>query len=123
MRSFFTVLCALVLGLLAGIHRLQASNLAIQAASIDTARVYPNPWRADRHSNFQVVFDGLPQAATVRVFTVSGHEVRTLNADSSGKVSWDRRNSDGQNVASGVYLYLVTDGRGGETVGKLAIIR
>ena len=84
-------------------------------------RVYPNPWRADQDANSMIMFDHLPEPSTVKIFTVSGHEVRTLSSD-NGSVGWDRTNKAGDRVASGIYLYLITDSQGNPTKGKLAII-
>lgn len=116
-RIFFLVLAGLLIS-----WKAQAGVIGAQA-SMERARVYPNPWRSDRHANFHVTFDGLPAQANVKIFTLSGHQVRTLSADADGKALWDRTNSSGKAVASGIYLFLVSDSRGGETLGKLAIIR
>jgi len=96
---------------------------ALISTPVETMRVYPNPWRSDRHAHFMVTFDGLPAQAPVRVFTLSGHQVRALTSDSNGKIFWDRTNDSGDLVASGVYLYSVSDSQGQTSIGKLAIIR
>jgi len=88
---------------------------------VTSVRVYPDPWRADLHSNLLITFDHMALHSTIKIFTVAGRLVRTLDAD-SGSATWDRKNDSGDRVASGVYLYLLTDGQGNETKGKLAII-
>jgi hypothetical protein len=65
----------------------------------------------------------MPAASLVKLFTVSGREVKEISADSSGIATWDRTNDAGQQVASGVYIYLIIDPQGNETSGKLAIIK
>jgi len=100
----------------------------VMAASVSTnplgaVKAYPNPWRVDKHANTSVIFDGMPAGSTVKVFTISAEEVKKLAADSSGKAYWDRTNDSGQNVASGVYIYLIIDPQGNQTSGKLAIIK
>lgn len=102
---------------------LYAAQITATTANVDAARVYPNPWRADRHNGFQIIFDSIPTSAAVKIFTLSGHHIRTLSADGNGKAVWDRKNDDGQLVASGVYLYVVADAAGRQSLGKLAIIR
>ena len=84
--------------------------------------VFPNPWRADRPSA-NITFSKVPANASIKIFTVSGRLVREIRADSTGQGFWDRMNDSGDLVASGVYLYLVADGEGHHTKGKLAIIR
>jgi hypothetical protein len=61
--------------------------------------------------------------STVRIFSVDGRWVQTLTADSNGIAHWTRTNSSGDSVASGIYLYLVTDAMGSKAHGKLVIIR
>jgi len=85
-------------------------------------RVYPNPWRSDKDSGLPVTFSGLTAGGTVKIFTVSGHKVREFD-NASGSVAWDLTNTSGDPVASGVYIYLITDGQGDKARGKVAIIR
>jgi subtilisin family serine protease len=84
--------------------------------------VYPNPWRSDKHSSVPVVFNALTADSTVKIFTISGYLVRSLSP-SSGKATWDLKNDSGELVASGIYIYSVTDGHDNKSQGKLAIIR
>ena len=106
---------------------LLAAALPLKAAmvvsALSGAKAFPNPWRVDKHSNTSIKFAGMPGASVVKIFTVSGHEVKQLSADSQGQVPWDRTNTSGELVASGVYIYLIIDPQGNETSGKLAIIR
>ena len=95
----------------------------VATTSLGAVRVYPNPWRAGKHMQMSVKFDGLPAGSTVKLFTVSGHEVKTISADSGGLASWDRTNDSGDQVASGVYIYLIIDPQGNENSGKIAIIK
>ena len=44
----------------------------------------------------------------MRIFTVSAHWVRTLDAP-GGSVTWDLKNDSGEGVASGYYIYLITN--------------
>jgi hypothetical protein len=40
-----------------------------------------------------------------------------------GMISWDVTNSEGRKLASGVYIFRVTDNQGHEKISKLAVIR
>ena len=71
----------------------------------------------------QVTFDNLPPGSTVKIFTVSAHWVATLNTVANNQAAWDLKNNDGSLIASGIYIYLVTDAQGSKTHGKFAIIR
>jgi len=91
-----------------------ASTL-LQRGELSLVRVHPNPWRVDK-SKQPITFDHLGTTATIKIFTVSGHLVATLNP-STDTASWDP-----SGAASGLYLYLITDGQGNKTTGKFAII-
>jgi hypothetical protein len=84
--------------------------------------VYPDPWRSDQHAGHPITFDEMAAGSTVKIFTVSGHLVKTLSA-SPGVVTWDLTNDSGDQVASGIYLYVVTAPGSPKINGKLAIIK
>lgn len=111
---------AVAVAFLAGV----AAYAAVTASNpFSSLKVYPNPWRADQHGTMLIKFEGMPAASTVKLFTVSGHEVKAFAADSNGNAFWDRKNDSGDLVASGIYLFVITDSRGNDTSGKLAIIK
>ena len=99
-------------------------TFSLMASDLSSVRVYPNPWRVDQHAAYPLKFDQMPPGSQVKIFTVSAHWVQTLTADNTGTATWlDLRNSDGEKVQSGLYLYLVTDSHGGKARGKFSIIR
>ncbi len=117
-----------------GINWIQAAALAVPKVASETTppngtivsaaspRVFPNPWRVDRDKNQEVTFDQLPANSTIKIFTVSAHWVKSLSVTGTS-AQWDLRNSAGEDVASGFYLYLITNDQGQKIVGKLAVIR
>lgn len=100
-----------------------ASHARINVVSADfsTVKVFPNPWKKDKHNGRDIVFDNLTANSTVKIFTVSGHLVRELTGN--GTVAWNLQNDKGDAVASGIYVYVVTDNSGNKKRGKLAIVR
>jgi hypothetical protein len=90
--------------------------------NLTQARVFPNPWRADLHGVAPITFDQLTPDGEVRVFTVAGQAVKHLTV-THGQVTWDRTNESGESVASGLYLYLITNAAAQKFTGKLAIVR
>lgn len=86
------------------------------------AYCYPVPYKPSAGHGSVVTFTGLTSRASVRIYTISGELVRALEKNGLGeKLDWDVKNSRGQRVASGVYLYTIKSG--GETVtGKLMVI-
>ncbi len=103
--------------------------------------VYPNPYRIDGnyypdYEKGQGSFDkrlnfiNLPPQCTIRIYTLDGDLVRTLEHDKQeGDLDatyhyWDLISRNTQAVVSGIYLFTVEDKKTGETqVGKFVIIK
>ena len=91
------------------------------------------PWRLEPNNadptGIKIEFRNLPACrSTVRVFTVSGDLVEVLRHDGSGgdgTLPWDLVSRNGQDVASGIYLFAVEpdDARFERTIGKFVVIR
>ena len=91
-----------------------------EAATHEAVKVFPNPIRQGFDGT--VGIQGLATDATVKVTTVSGTFVQTLQAQ-GGTATWDVHNYAGQRVSPGVYLLFSATADGEETyVGKMAII-
>jgi len=90
-------------------------------ATLGAAHCYPVPFKPSA-GHTRITFTGLTRQARVRVYTVSGELVRTVEKTDGGEtLDWDVRNSRGQNVASGVYVFTVKSG-GESATGKLMVI-
>ena len=89
--------------------------------NLASAHCYPVPFMPSRGDTV-ITFTGLTSSAEVRIYTISGRLVRELyKSDFGSKLAWDARNSAGQQVASGVYIYVIKGG-GQTATGKLMII-
>ena len=75
------------------------------------------------------MFNNLPQAHnTIRIFTVAGDLIQTLEHDGYnqvGQVSWNLVSRNGQEIVSGIYLYSVQSDRAGfdDFRGRFVVIR
>ena len=114
--------------------RVVPRSVAVHAAG--RVHVVPNPYRArvfwDRkpvlgdapttHLNFV----GLPQAyCTIKIWTLAGDLVQQLNHDGRsgvGEAEWDLISRNGQDIASGVYIFTVNSVLG-EQIGRFVVIR
>jgi hypothetical protein len=95
--------------------------------------VFGDPARNFGTSNpYAVEFRNLPETATIRIYTLAGDLVRTIQhaPDSRGNVygsePWDQKTDSGLMVAPGLYVYHVqpnVPGINGTFTGKLMIIR
>jgi hypothetical protein len=88
--------------------------------NLEKAFVYPNPFYADRHT--YIYFDRLSVDSTIQIFTIAGELVWGKRVDSP-RIGWDARNSAGEKVASGIYIYLIKDQTGNKKIGKLGVLR
>ncbi|MBI4850008.1 MAG: hypothetical protein HY808_15775 [Nitrospirae bacterium] len=103
------------------------------AAVLGKVRVYPNPYRPNSNPmhNTGIHFGGtaapyeerLTDDVTIKIFTVTGELVRVIKGKTSGEYIWDARNDDGEEVSTGVYIYQITNEQGGNSFGKIAIVR
>jgi hypothetical protein len=97
--------------------------------TLATIQVIPNPYRGsaawENGTDRRVAFVGLPGKATIRIYTVAADLVKTLYHDdpNDDEQFWDLKNSDGQEVAPGVYLWAVDAGELGTAQGKMLIIK
>ncbi len=103
-------------------------------ASIDRIGISPNPYRGASNyetSNLQDAarFTGLPERATIRIFTLSGTLIRTLRKSGPDRfLEWDLQTENALPIASGMYLIHVdvldTDGKSiGEKVIKFGVVK
>jgi len=90
--------------------------------------VFPNPYfgaNLEETKTLQhlVRFTHLPPTATLRVYTLSGELVRTLNHTSGTQFEeWNLQNEYQIPVASGMYIVHVDCGKLGEKVLKMAVL-
>jgi len=97
------------------------------SAGLDQIRVVPNPYMG--YANWdngpgdrKIQFVNLPAGCTIRIYTLAGELVRTLNNDDDGSVDWNLLSEAGRGIAAGVYLYNVESENGNHT-GKFAVVK
>jgi hypothetical protein len=112
---------------------------AVKASgALDRIKVVPNPYvgvnniePADRlpgttRGSRRIYFEHLPPRATIRIFTLSGELVRTLEHESgidNGREYWDLLNRDNLGVAYGVYIAHIDAPGVGQRILKFAVIK
>jgi hypothetical protein len=103
--------------------------------------VVPNPYRVDRNYTYEnggwegragtwskdnrlLKFIHLPPKCTVRIFTLAGDIVATIEHDDPvrGEETWDLLSESNRAIASGVYVFTV-ESDFGRQIGKFVVIR
>lgn len=111
---------------------------------LDKTYVVPNPYvvsspyepaitNTDNTQKRALYFVGVPVPSTIRVFTVSGVLVETLEVrdgssnlvggENGGAYRWDLLSKDDLELSYGVYLYHIEAPGIGQKVGKFAVIK
>jgi hypothetical protein len=86
--------------------------------------VKPNPFKpGSGMGHTEITFDCYSLNSNIEVYTISGRLVWEKDVTGQRLVGWDAKDSRGDNLASGVYLYKITDDTGAKRTGKIAIIR
>lgn len=108
------------------------------ANRLDNIYVVPNPYvganeiepanklAGQNRGERRIYFENLPMKCTIRIFTLSGELVTTLNHDAAmdnGREFWNLLNRDGFSVAYGVYLAHIDAPEIGEKLIKFALIK
>ena len=88
-------------------------------------RIFPSPFHVP--SETPLVVDGLKDASSLKVMTITGRVLRDIKNIDLGihgdQITWDGRDKQGRWVGSGVYLLSVYDETGESTFGKVTVIR
>jgi hypothetical protein len=74
----------------------------------------------------RIFFIHLPSECTIRIYTISGKLVDTIEHSSTisdGQEGWDLVSKDGMDIAFGVYVFHVQAPGIGEQIGKFAIVK
>jgi hypothetical protein len=100
------------------------------AADLSGVRAYPVPYKpngSDKNQgggNTGIFFDRMPASASIKIYTAQGRLVTSFDASSpTGKVVWDARNGDGRDVATGLYVAIISSPGQKPVTKKLLIVR
>jgi len=96
-------------------------NLTAFSFDVSGAIAYPVPYKASFANGGVIHFKGLGSQASIRIYTASGHRIFDHQV-TSDTYDWNIKNSSGENVASGVYFYVI-ESPNGKKDGKLIIIQ
>ncbi len=102
----------------------------LNLSALDNVYHYPNPCYPARGQQVTIVNLPIDYLMIIYVYNINGELVRKLKENdeiercpSSAKAVWDCKNESGEEVASGVYIYLIAAGSERKTGKKIAIIK
>jgi len=115
-----------------------ASEAAIAEDHLEVF-VYPNPYRLDadyRETGYEgrtesdrplnrtrdIHFANLPERCTIRIYTLDGDLVRTIDHDGGAHDTWNLITRNTQLIVTGLYYWAVESPTGATQMGKLAIV-
>ncbi len=107
----------------------EENNNSLAKENVKSINVFPNPYygyqyRETSRDAHYVTFSHLPTKATLRIFDLSGVQVKTINHASASQFDkWNLQNEQGYPVASGIYVvYIDMPDLGTTKILKLAVI-
>lgn len=115
----------------------QKVDKALAKSDLEKIKVVPNPYVAaatweeknpytSGRGPRAIHFNHLPQVCTIRIYSVSGELVATLQHEApmnDGTEMWNLLTRDNLSASYGVYIYHVDAPGVGEKIGKFAIIK
>ncbi|MDQ3193508.1 MAG: C25 family cysteine peptidase [Bacteroidota bacterium] len=90
---------------------------------------YPNPTKGETNFIFNLMGSEVPFKCLIKIYTVSGRLIKEINSTpvlGYNQIAWDGRDSDGDLIANGTYLYkfVAEDNTRSETaIQKLVMLR
>lgn len=109
------------------------------ASGLDDVFVVPNPYIANQNpdgwdltpsdsdpTGTKLAFANLPaEKCTVKIYSLSGDLIRSLDhsgRNNNGTVFWDLISRNGQDIVSGVYIYVIQCGSD-QKIGRFTVVR
>lgn len=103
-------------------------GFAFSSETLENAVTYPNPYSKNSGQNY-ITFANLTPVATIYIYDISGRFIREIKeTDGNGGVEWDLRDSNGNEIGSGIYIFRATGKNSSgidveDKTGKFAIIK
>ncbi len=123
-RLNFDVATTMTRGVVAAAASLASPTSLPAVSSLDAVKVYPNPYKSDKHEG-RVYFADLPPYSKINFYNVAGELV--YEGANGPEPLWALKlelEPKAQTIkSSGVYLYVIEAPSGERKIGKLAVIR
>jgi hypothetical protein len=103
-------------------------GLIFNKENLDEMYVYPNPYSVTSNQDF-IMFANITRDASIDIYDLTGKFIVTVTeTDGNGGVEWNLRNTNGEMISTGIYIYIATGKNSSgqeveEKTGKFAVVR
>lgn len=108
--------------IITGSNNIAIVKYAVTVEGYSGVRAYPNPFRSDKDHSW-IRFDGLTEETDLKIFNLAGELVFEKDNIDLGAYTWDVKNTDDRDLASGVYICLFTNKKAKDKTKKISILR
>jgi len=98
------------------------ARIVLPSPNLTGLVVYPNPLESAK-GHTGVTFQALTEEVIIRIFALSGELVRKAELAFQYSWDWDGKNMNGEDLARGIYIWVVTNTAGEEKSGKIAVLK
>ena len=92
------------------------------AVDLKNAYCYPSPAKLSKGD--VIKFSNFSPNATIKILSPAGHTLKTLYADSNGKIpSWNGETDNSGKIGSGTYIIHASDKKGSRKIFKIMVIK
>ena len=98
------------------------ARIVLPSPNLTGLVVYPNPFESAK-GHTRVTFQALTEEVIIRIFALSGELVRKAELAFQYSWDWDGKNMNGEDLARGIYIWVVTNAAGEEKSGKIAVLK
>lgn len=110
-----------------GLYEYDASGKVTPGYDISKVTVVPNPYKGtsifEERYQEKVIFQNLPPACKISIYTITGDHVITIQHTSgTSQEEWNLKSRNEQYVKTGLYIYVV-ETENAKKIGKLVLLR
>ena len=101
----------------ANITNANFTGTTIFATNLESVIVYPNPCKSET-----ITFNNLTKNAIITIYNITGEKIKEIKAENAD-ATYNLKNENDNSIASGVYIYYISDDKDHKRIGKFAVIK
>ena len=125
-KYYFTVKAQNGSGIIGSPVCSQLQEVLERPSDLSSAMICSSFLEISENGNKVMSFKKLPAGSVLRIYSLSGKLVASLNEldfGGKGEIRWDGRNNGSKMVSQGIYMYTLKDSNGNKKTGKIAVKR